>query len=261
MKLPAFILLCGLSAPLLMADDLTIGDATYKKWSVLKVEPDGLKIEHSDGITKIPMEKLPPDLAAKYQFDPAKAKAFREKKAADAKAADAKAAEAMKPVEKPAGKPAGEPAAAAPDKAAEAKPAGGGQPDPEGWENIPPDPKLAVKGKTFGIAEVQQRMHELNGKIIRVEVIVNSASQIEAIDADSCRMFAGSVFKKDSNWEFIGFPVEGVAKMRTLLRGTKGTMLFWVRVEAENQWPFPQLWVVGRTLHEGGLGTPPKFQW
>ena len=74
-------------------------------------------------------------------------------------------------------------------------------------------------------------------------------------------MFAGTIFKDDSNYEFIGFPNDARDKMRVMLKSTKGKMTFWVRVEAENLWPYPQLWVVGRSLHAGGLGVPPKFQW
>lgn len=104
-------------------------------------------------------------------------------------------------------------------------------------------------------------MQRLDGKIIRVEVIANSASQIESIDKTSCRIFAGSIFKENSNYEFIGFPVEAEAKVKLMLRGARGKMTFWVRVEAENEWPYPQLWVVGRGIHQGGGGTPPKFTW
>lgn len=252
---PLILCLMLTAAVMTRADDLTVGSTVYKKWSVLKVEPDGLKIEHADGITKIPMEQLPPELAAKYKFDPAAAKAHREKKSAGAKAVDdaaaaaaAKDAAAAKPA-----MPAEKPAAAAPANAKE--------PDPQGWEEVEPDPAMAVKGKTYGIADVQASMHQLNGKIIRVEVIVNSASQIESIDAGSCRMFAGTIFKDNSNYEFIGFPSAGEAKMRTMLRSAKGKMLFWVRVEAENRWPYPQLWVVGRTLSDPGLGAKAEFKW
>lgn len=178
------ILTLALFAGIARAEDLKIGDTTYKNYSVIKQEPDGLKIEHSDGITKIHMEKLPADLAAKYKFDTAKAKAFREQKSAvEKKVAESQAEAEKKPTAKAAEKLTEKEMKPAVPAAAVKKEA-----DPQGWENIPADPSKAQKGKTWGIAEVQEKMFDLDGQIIRVEVIVNSASDIEAIDASSARM-------------------------------------------------------------------------
>lgn len=253
----------------LHAEDLKIGETTYKDYSVLKVEPDGIKISHKDGVAKIRLEQLPPDLVKKYNLDPAKAAAFREKKEGEQKKADdAKAAEGKEMAEKTAAKAAekaaDQAAPPAPDKAA---PAAGAakkekkEADPQGWEDIVPDAAQAEQGKLWGIAEVQEKMFDLNGKIIRVEIIVNAASTIEAIDKDSARMFAGSIFKENSNYEFIGFPNAARDKMKVMLKGARGKMSFWVRVESENTWPYPQLWVVGRSINQGGLGHPPTFVW
>lgn len=257
MRTAALTVAASLAIGNLNAEDLKIGATVYKDYSVSKVDPDGLRILHSDGAAKIPYEELPADLQKKYAFDPAKAAAFRADKAKAKPAAESPppVPEAKpKPEMKPEAKPAAEAARPAAPPAAK-------EPDPKGWEDIPADPAKAQQGKTWGIAEVQAQMFRLDGKIIRVEIIANSASQIESIDATSCRMFAGTIFKENSNYEFIGFPTEAENKMRTLLRSAKGKMLFWVRVEAENLWPFPQLWVVGRSIHQGGLGTPPKFVW
>lgn len=251
------------------AEDLTIGSVKYKAYRITKVEPDGIRIEHSDGVAKIRLEQLPPVMAAQLKLDPAKAAEHREKMAASAAAASEKRTAETEATKIPATKrsgsgmakgaadaPAEVPAAADPAKPDPAKP------DPAlNWELTPPDAAEAQKGKTWGIAEVQAQMFDLDGKIIRVEVVVNSASTIEAIDVASARMFAGSIFRANSNYEFIGFPKEAMPKMRTLLKSPSGKMLFWVRVEAENTWPYPQLWVVGRSLHEGGLGTQPTFKW
>jgi hypothetical protein len=254
------------------AEDLTVGGTTYKSYRVTKVEPDGIRIEHADGAAKLKIEQLPPELVAKFKLDPAKAAEHREKVAASA--ASAAAEKTAKDEEAAAGEPSPSRARASMDKAAaaaepaeapaatEAPAADPAKPDPAlSWDLTPPDPAAAQKGKTWGIAEVQEQLFDLDGKIIRVEVVVNSASTIEAIDATSARMFAGSIFRAKSNYEFIGFPKEAIPKMRTMLKSTTGKMLFWVRVEAENEWPYPQLWVVGRSLHAGGLGAKPKFLW
>lgn len=252
------LLLLVLALPVcLYAEDLVIGSTTYKNYEVVKVEPDGLRILHSAGAAKIPYEQLPATLLKQYSFDPAKAKEFRERKAGDQKAAEEKRAADEKAA---ADKTAAE-KAAMDKKAAEKKEVVAKEANPLGWEDIPADPAKAQQGKVWGIADVQAKMYELNGKIIRVEVIANSASTMESIDKGSFRMFAGTIFKKDSNYEFIGFPAEAENKVRVMLKSSTGKMSFYVRVEAENRWPYPQLWVVGRSIHQGGLGTPPRFQW
>ncbi len=59
-------------------EDLHLTDGkVLKNARITKVEPDGLKIVHEDGVGKISAELLPDDLRAKYHFDPAKAQAFR----------------------------------------------------------------------------------------------------------------------------------------------------------------------------------------
>jgi hypothetical protein len=50
---------------------------TYESVKVTRVEPDGLRIMHSAGATKIPFEKLTEETRRLYPFDADKAEAFR----------------------------------------------------------------------------------------------------------------------------------------------------------------------------------------
>lgn len=97
------------AAPAAPVCELRIRDNVYRNWSVLKVEPDGLKIEHTAGISKVMAEDLPPEIAKNYDFSkvPAHRKAAadasrvaRETEAAAQKMAAeiAAAEEASKPV-------------------------------------------------------------------------------------------------------------------------------------------------------------------
>ena len=67
--------------------DLTLKDGrTLRKASVLRAEPDALRLEHATGVSRIPFEDLPDSIQRKFGFDPAKAAAHR-KAAADSAAA------------------------------------------------------------------------------------------------------------------------------------------------------------------------------
>lgn len=50
---------------------------TYKDVVVLKVEPDGLRVRHSEGVRKIPYEELPESLQKFYNFKKEEAADFR----------------------------------------------------------------------------------------------------------------------------------------------------------------------------------------
>ena len=58
---------------------------TYKRFKVLRVEPDGLNIMHSSGIVKVSFGNLPESVQKEYGYDPAKAAAWQQ----DAEAARA----------------------------------------------------------------------------------------------------------------------------------------------------------------------------
>ena len=58
--------------------DIRLNDGrTLLKVSLLRAEPDGLRLEHATGVGKVAFEDLPKSLQARFQFDPAKASAFR----------------------------------------------------------------------------------------------------------------------------------------------------------------------------------------
>lgn len=77
----------------LILKNLTLPDGTvYEGFKITGADPDGLRVMHRNGTVKIPYEKLPDDLRAKYQFDSAKAAAYlKAKESAEAKILLAKA--------------------------------------------------------------------------------------------------------------------------------------------------------------------------
>lgn len=50
----------------------------YKNVVVVKVEPDGIRIRHSDGAGRIPIEKLPPEIASQFWLDGHQAARYRQ---------------------------------------------------------------------------------------------------------------------------------------------------------------------------------------
>jgi hypothetical protein len=59
-------------------DDLLLEDGTtLKNVVVLKVEPDGLRLEHKNGVSKVKFEDLPEMVQKKFTFDRQKAEDFR----------------------------------------------------------------------------------------------------------------------------------------------------------------------------------------
>jgi hypothetical protein len=75
----------------LALDIITTDGKFYRDCTVSQVEPDALRIIHSDGAARIPYEKLPSALQKQY-FDPDKVAAYREQVAAARKAAEEAAA-------------------------------------------------------------------------------------------------------------------------------------------------------------------------
>jgi hypothetical protein len=58
--------------------ELALTDGTVlKEVQVLKVEPDAIRVEHSDGVYRIKMENLPEAVQKQFGFDAEKAAAFR----------------------------------------------------------------------------------------------------------------------------------------------------------------------------------------
>ena len=66
----------------------TTDGKSYTGVTITKADPDGLRIMHEAGSAKIPFEKLPEALRAKYGYDVAKATEFRRNQAAKDEAAE-----------------------------------------------------------------------------------------------------------------------------------------------------------------------------
>ena len=71
------IVLIGTSHSILAEDIVLPSGVVLKDAKVSRVEPDGLRLMHAEGVTKVPFEALPPELQSKYSFDPVAANAFR----------------------------------------------------------------------------------------------------------------------------------------------------------------------------------------
>ena len=62
------------------AEDFTLPNGkVLKDVRISKVDPDGLRITHAEGMTKVSFEDLPPAVQERYKFDPAQSDAFRQK--------------------------------------------------------------------------------------------------------------------------------------------------------------------------------------
>lgn len=85
------LLLCFVVRVALALDITTTDGHFYKGVTVTQVEPDALRITHSDGAARISYDKLPATIQKQY-FDPEKVAAYREQIAAAKRAADEAAA-------------------------------------------------------------------------------------------------------------------------------------------------------------------------
>jgi hypothetical protein len=94
------ILLLGLSSLLLGADAHPTLNTTrgreYKDVTVVKVEPDGLRIRHESGTAKIPFSELPVSIQKKYGYDQAAAESYRKEYERNAAAVEADLDEAIR---------------------------------------------------------------------------------------------------------------------------------------------------------------------
>jgi len=76
--------LCGFA----VADNMTLPNGkTYTNYKVSRVEPDGITLTHSSGITKLFFWELPPELQQKYNYDPQKARTYNKQAQAQQAAA------------------------------------------------------------------------------------------------------------------------------------------------------------------------------
>ncbi|RYD30404.1 MAG: hypothetical protein EOP86_20035, partial [Verrucomicrobiaceae bacterium] len=79
--LPCFWILPAAAAekPLPFFNDLPLTDGRkLEKVQVLKIEPDGLRVEHAHGAGKVPMEVLPADVIKRFNFNETDAADWRE---------------------------------------------------------------------------------------------------------------------------------------------------------------------------------------
>ena len=227
---------------------LKLTDGTeYKNVEIMGTSAKGLRIVHNSGAATIGVELLPPALKTKY------GPAIRDdvEDAATPKVTQPEAKPEMVKPDVPA--TADPPPAAAPAVVAPAVPPA--QDAKAAQKQLPP----IFSRKIYGIAEVLADKFKLDGKLIRMDVIVNSASKIESVSADQCRIFVGDPFtKKESDYTFIRFPEAGRKKVDTMLNGARGRMTFYVLVEAAESIPFL---VVGRTTVGGSQGKPVTVTW
>lgn len=58
----------------------TMGEA-FENAKIIRVEPDGIALSHSRGITKVPLEQLPEEVRARFNLDGANAARYRARQA------------------------------------------------------------------------------------------------------------------------------------------------------------------------------------
>src|SRR5207244_11128973 len=75
MKILTFLILCFASVA--FADDFKATDAKeYKNVTVSEVEPDGIMLKSSSGISKVYFTELPKEVQERFQYDPTQAAAY-----------------------------------------------------------------------------------------------------------------------------------------------------------------------------------------
>lgn len=88
--LAAFLLLLAWAASAWAQEDrvsftTTLGES-FENAKLVRVEPDGIAISHSRGITKVPLEQLPEEVRARFNLDGANAARYRARQAEAARA-------------------------------------------------------------------------------------------------------------------------------------------------------------------------------
>ena len=85
MKALTFLILCF--ASIVLADDFkTIDGKEYKNATVSRVEPDGIVLTSSSGISKVYFTELPKEVQERFHYDAAKAAAYSREQAANQEA-------------------------------------------------------------------------------------------------------------------------------------------------------------------------------
>jgi hypothetical protein len=79
-----FVFLLALATRGLLADDFkTIDGKEYKNVTVSRVEPDGIVLITSSGVSKVYFTELPKEVQERFNYDPAKAKDYAAREAAN----------------------------------------------------------------------------------------------------------------------------------------------------------------------------------
>ena len=79
-----FVFLLVLATRSLLADDFkTIEGKEYKNVTVSRIEPDGIVLITSSGISKVYFTELPKEVQERFHYDPAKASAYAAEQAAN----------------------------------------------------------------------------------------------------------------------------------------------------------------------------------
>ena len=77
MKHIIFLLFLCLGCAAVPAEELPLPNGkTYSNYKISRVEPDGITISHSAGITKLFFHELPPEMQKQFNYDPAKAQQY-----------------------------------------------------------------------------------------------------------------------------------------------------------------------------------------
>lgn len=82
MRLACFFILCCIAVRSALPDDanstLTVDGVTYSNVTFGAATPSSVSVRHSTGVASVLLEKLPPELQKRFDYDPQKAAAYRQ---------------------------------------------------------------------------------------------------------------------------------------------------------------------------------------
>jgi hypothetical protein len=115
-----------------------------------------------------------------------------------------------------------------------------------------PAPAL-TDGKVFTLAEINRRKFELNGKVVRVE-LVGRRYDVEEMSPTEFRIFVRDPSRSLSGYGHIYFSREGLETLGLLKKPNYGVLSFFVLVSPE------KLTAIGRYAASGN-GTIQAYHW
>ena len=115
-----------------------------------------------------------------------------------------------------------------------------------------PAPAL-TNGKVFTLAEINRRRFELEGKVVRVE-LVGRRYDVEQMSPTEFRIFVRDPSRSLSGYGYIYFSLEGIETLGLLKKPSYSALSFFVFVSPE------KLTAVGRYT-AGGNGTIQAYHW